>query len=319
MVAEHRILGARDRPACLDPPSHRSKTRCEKIYIYETPGRSMSTTRRWKTVELENEALNPFLRDRQLEDQRDLVAKNRNPRATCLTAADMTRSRQFEMPKQDHQKFYCWSQSMQGPNTGTTMAPNVQPEMYLGAEHPSLAPYQIQVDTAERSQASLNFNTGIHRPWSQPRLHLNRKLDFRHSQVVSGGFSLTTSALRHLLDASCKPQVTGHSCAKLRRPDCACVNLLAPWADHGGRYQASHQPVAIHTFTETLINPKRCGPVKNRPGWNQSFCTRNVINHAAYKQTVSVHPMVNAARKSDDMVVNSTARRFLLRDQDDTQ
>jgi hypothetical protein len=55
--------------------------------------------RRWKTVRLEDEFLDPFLAEKQLEDQRVMVARNRNPRANVLTKADTVRSKRFDAPK----------------------------------------------------------------------------------------------------------------------------------------------------------------------------------------------------------------------------
>ena len=57
--------------------------------------------RRWKTLRVEDEFLDPFLAEKQLEDQRVMVAKNRNPQASRLTAADVVRSKSFDAPRRD--------------------------------------------------------------------------------------------------------------------------------------------------------------------------------------------------------------------------
>ena len=57
--------------------------------------------RRWKTLRVEDEFLDPFLAEKQLEDQRVMVAKNRNPQADRLTAAETVRSKSFDAPRCD--------------------------------------------------------------------------------------------------------------------------------------------------------------------------------------------------------------------------
>ena len=96
--------------------------------------------RRERKVRLADEDRNPFARERQLEDVRRQIVRNRNPKALQMTTADR------QPPKR-----ILRSQS-------TTAE---------ASDMPIFKPYAEQIEKS-RSFSTLDFVTGSHRPWSIP-------------------------------------------------------------------------------------------------------------------------------------------------------
>jgi len=181
---------------------------------------SQRESEKCKTLRIEDEFLNPFLERRQLEDQRVITSNNRNPQANRPTAADTVRSKRYDAQRDEQNIDLLKASLLEGVCKMALQSGTLNPslnrtrikssvtkalrlefsslrlpkgghvnsysgKLSINQNSSLLSPYLGQIDTTRQIQVALNFDTGMHRPWSMPRLYTHTMLNLRRDRCAN--------------------------------------------------------------------------------------------------------------------------------------
>jgi len=257
-----------------------------------------------RRVRLENEHLNPFAADRQLEDVRRQIARNRNPR------------------------------SFQSPPRRAKKAPTSL--LFAEAsEMPAMAPYVEQIEAAAHRRGPLDVDTGTHRPWAVPMpfptvaglLSNDRVAKQRQASLLllhrrKGGSLSSSSRASSLDDAALttttkqmKPPRVGLRVGELRE-------LLASSSDHRrttrpvSHHQRARRPRSVTTTNTTPTYQDYSedpavldeDPQTEPPPW--SFLSAEAAARSRYLEKTRLRPAIVGLKRDTN---NNTQQPFLFR------